>query len=170
MRKVLLVTLIVALVSTSAFAQGKRKGERREGGFKKELGLTAEQTEKMKALRQDYKAKQIALSKEHRQAVNAILTPEQQAKLKDSKVSKATKDKKWAAKGNHKRGGKMMKLDDATMSKLKALKENYNKEKEAIDRTRIAPDMQAKRKQELREKFRTERKQIIAQAKGKVRK
>ncbi|MDR3060061.1 MAG: hypothetical protein LBU84_18220, partial [Prevotella sp.] len=57
-----------------------------------------------------------------------------------------------------------IKLDDTSAAKLKSLKENYDKEKKAIELSRIAPDAQKQKLSDLRENFRKEKRQIMNEA------
>lgn len=57
-----------------------------------------------------------------------------------------------------------MNLDNTSVEKLKALKENYVKEKKAIEMSRIAPAAQKQKLSDLRESFRKERRQILTDA------
>lgn len=172
MKKLFLVAIIAAVTSTSAFAQ--EGGESRQGGrrndegakWMKELNLTSEQSQKMDLLNADFRTKQQALHEQHRADVKAILTAQQQAKMDELRQNKG---KQWAGKGKDKQqhAGKKMNFDEATQAKLKALKEDYTAQRDAVDRSRIAPAAQQEKKKELSNKFRAERKQIIADAKTK---
>ncbi|MDR0824848.1 MAG: hypothetical protein LBN74_07105, partial [Prevotella sp.] len=110
--------------------RGKMQGNKKQmatppvGGLKG-LNLTDDQKQKIKALTEEYKVKSKELALQHREALNNVYTPEQQAKLKDM----------WKNAPVHKfskgeRGG--MKLNDANAAKLKSLKKSYDKDKEAI--------------------------------------
>lgn len=57
------------------------------------LNLTAEQKQKIKSVNEDFGEKREKLSSQHRAALNEVLTPEQQTKLKErqSKIEKKTK-------------------------------------------------------------------------------
>lgn len=136
-----------------------------------ELNLTTEQQEKMKALNADFKTKSDALRsqqrdlrKSHRADVMAILTPEQQAKWQE-RVGKRSKSENRGEKnfGRKGKGGKQMNLD-ATTAKLEGLKSNFMKEKKAVEMSRIAPEVQKERIQGLKQKYRTDRREIIKEA------
>ncbi|NDW09480.1 Spy/CpxP family protein refolding chaperone [Dysgonomonas sp. 520] len=176
MKKLFLFALIASVISVGSIAaQGNTKQKKGDGrrSVMKELNLTAEQQSKIEALNKDFKNKSDALktqrkdlAKSHRESINSILTPEQQSLLKDKrkdrseKMAKKGKDHKKFAKG---KGNKRphMKLDEATRNQLRALKNNYIQEKSAIKRSRIAPEVQAKQLEAAKEKFRTDRREII---------
>ncbi len=130
-----------------------------------DLNLTEEQKQQISAINQNYRAKSKELGLQYREDLNKIYTPEQQNKLRD--VRKDFSKNKTFTYG----GRKGMKLDDASVEKLKALKENYMKEKKAIEMSRIAPAAQKQKLSDLRENFRKEKRQIITDAhKQKVNK
>lgn len=120
------------------------KGER--GGMMKDLNLTDQQKEKMKSLNHEYKNKSKELADKRRDDMMAILTPEQQTKMKEKRTEMVAK-----RAGVNKEGA----------GKLQALRETFEKEKGAVERSRIAPDMQKKKIDELADKYKAERKQII---------
>jgi Spy/CpxP family protein refolding chaperone len=139
--------------------QGKRtemkahRGNRIEG-----LNLTDEQKQKIKTLNENYRAKTKELAQQHHDDLNKIYTPEQQARLKD-RSKDFPENRKFAY------GGKgRIKLNEAGAAKLKNLKENYGKEKKAIELSRMAPDAQKQKLSDLRKNFQKERRQIIKEA------
>lgn len=143
--------------------KGKKQGKQMDmraqrSNPMKDLNLTDEQKQKIKALNEDYRTKTKELAQQHRNDLNKIYTPDQQAKLKDMKKDFA-KNRSFA---NYKRGN--MKLDEASMAKLKTLKENYDKEKKAIELSRIAPDAQKQKLSDLRDNFRKEKRQIMGES------
>ncbi len=160
-----------------------RKDMAKRGHNRMDLNLTEDQKSKMQDLRKDYRDKMQALkddtslSKEmrsekrkelantHKSEIRSLLTPEQQAKIKDVK-EKGRKDFKYKGKYAGKKGDRRghMKLDEATVAKLDALKEDYKKQKQAVELSRIAPDAQKERIQNLKEKYRTDRKNILREA------
>lgn len=118
----------------------------KRGEMMKDLNLTDEQKEKMKSLNQEYKMKNKELADKRRHDMMAVLTPEQQAKMKEKRTEMLAK-----RAGVNKEGA----------GKLQALRENFEKEKDAVEKSRIATDMQKKKIDELTTKYRSERKQII---------
>lgn len=132
----------------------------------KNLNLTDDQKQKIKNLNDDFKTKNKELAQQHREALNNVYTPEQQAKLKEMR-SNFAKDRKgrkhsFSHRGNNKKGINM--LDEASKSKLKTLKENFEKEKKAVELSRIAPDAQKQKISDLRKNFKKEKRQIITDA------
>lgn len=168
MKKIVLSLAILGSISLSTFAgtvKDKHQGCDRKFPMK-ELNLSAEQQEKMKSLREDYKTKQRELADNHRKEVQQVLTPEQQSKMKELRESRK-KDKHSGRKdfsNKGRRGHKDMKLDDKTIAKLDVLKENFVKEKKAVELSRIAPEAQKQRVVQLKDKYRTDRRAIIKEA------
>ncbi|MDR1883447.1 MAG: hypothetical protein LBR26_11805 [Prevotella sp.] len=143
---------------------GKKEGRIRDlrfhkGGRIKDLNLSDDQKRKIKELNEDFKTKSRELAKQRREELNKVYTPEQQIKLKEfGKDFK--KDGRFAFHG--KRG--MGKLDEASKAKLKTLRENFEKEKKAVELSRIAPDAQKQKIADLRRNFRKESLDIIKEA------
>jgi Spy/CpxP family protein refolding chaperone len=119
----------------------------------KDLNLTDDQKQKIKTLNEEFRAKNKEIALQYREALNKVYTPEQQAKLKEMKESR-------------KEGGRDMrgKLGEDAVAKLKTLKENFEKEKKAVELSRIAPEAQKQKISELRDRFRKEKRQIIMEA------
>ncbi len=132
----------------------------KRGDRMKDLNLTDDQKQKIKALNDEYRTKTKELSQKHRDDLNKIYTPEQQAKLKEMRKAPA-RDGKFAFHG--KRGGDF-KLDQASKDKLKSLKDDYVKQKQAVELSRIAPEAQKQKISELRENYKKEKRQIITDA------
>jgi len=128
----------------------------KHGDRMKDLNLTDEQKQKIKALNEDFKIKSRDLSKQHRESLDKVYTPEQKSKLDQMRKS-FNKDHKFSHKG--KRGD--FKLDEAGRAKLKDLRENFLKEKKAVELSRIAPDAQKQKIKELTTKYKEERMQVI---------
>lgn len=126
------------------------------GDRMRDLNLTDDQKQKIKALNEEYRTKNKEIAQQHRDALNKIYTPEQQAKIKDMR-SDLRKDRKFTF--GDKRG--KSKPDEASLAKLKTLRENFEKEKKAVELSRIAPDAQKKKISELRDNFRKEKRQIL---------
>lgn len=164
MKKLFLSLLVGAIISTGAIsAQNKseNKEPRKSQGTMKELNLTAEQKEQIKNLNKEFKVKQKELATQHRENINSVLTPDQQTKL--AELKKERKESIAQKKGKvsmHKKHGKS-RFDEITQTKLKNLRENFKNEVSAVEKSRVAPEEQERRKAELQEKFKTDRKQII---------
>lgn len=146
------------------------------------LNLSEEQKIKMRSLNESFKkqmqdlradnsldkdarnAKRKELATAHKEELNSILTPEQQAKMKNN-FEKGRKNFKKDGKFQGKKGrGDRHRLDTETTAKLDELKENFIKEKKAVELSRIAPEAQKERIRELREKYRSDRKAIVEKA------
>ncbi|MDR1089482.1 MAG: hypothetical protein LBL79_00260 [Prevotella sp.] len=135
------------------------------GDRMKDLNLTDSQKQKIKALNEEYRTKNKETAQKHREALNNIYTPEQQAKIKDMRGD-FRKDRKFTFDGKRGKG----RPDEASAAKLKTLRENFEKEKKAVELSRIAPDAQKKKISELRDNFRKEKRQIIMDGrKAKIR-
>lgn len=149
--------------------KGDRNNQRKGKDRMAFLDLNSEQKTKIDALDKDFKEKtkalrsEQALSKEakrekyqelakaHKAEVSSILTAEQKAKMKD---------RNFSSKGKKHRGH-AANLSEEAKAELKSLKDNFIKEKKAVELSRIAPDAQKQRIKELREKYRTERRKIV---------
>jgi hypothetical protein len=151
--------------------KGERNNHRKGKDRMASLDLNTDQKIKIDALDKDFKEKaqalknEQALSKEakrekykelakaHKAEVSSILTAEQKAKMKDRSFS--SKDRNYK--------GHRANLSEEARAELKSLKDNFIKEKKAVELSRIAPDMQKQRIKELREKYRTERRKIVGE-------
>jgi len=139
--------------------KGRDVMKAQRGDRKKDLNLTDDQKQKMKALNEEYRTKNKELAEQRREALNKIYTPEQQSKMKEMREGrKMAFDKRKGDRGM--RG----KLDEASTTKLKTLKEDFEKEKKAVELSRIAPDAQKQKISELRDKYQKERRQIMMDA------
>jgi len=145
--------------------RGDRGGMRgdmmaKRGDRMKDLNLTDDQKEKIKSVNEDFRTKSKDLTEQHREALGKIYTPEQQEKLKEMRKDRP-RDGQFGFQGK-KRGN--LNLDQASKDKLKTLKESFEKEKKAVELSRIAPDAQKKKITDLRDNYRKERRQIISDA------
>lgn len=139
--------------------RGGKAGMKR-GDSMKDLNLTDDQKTKIKGINEEFRAKSKEVADSHREALNKIYTPEQQQKLKEMKKD-GPRDGRFSFHGN-KRGD--YNLDQTSKDKLKRLKENFDKEKKAVELSRIAPGAQKQKIKDLREKFIKERRQIMVDA------
>ena len=134
----------------------------------KDLNLTDEQVGKIKELNKQFAANNKEMAQERRNKMNEILTPEQQAKMKESNknLHKDIKNghRKFSDKNRH---DKRVKLDSESAEKMKTLREEYKKELSAIEKSRIAPEQQEKQKTELKAKFREEVRQLHKDARNR---
>jgi Spy/CpxP family protein refolding chaperone len=103
----------------------------------KDLNLTDEQKQRIKALNEDFREKSRELAKQHREELNKVYTPEQQTKLKEFRKD-FNKESRFVFNGKR----RMSKLDEAGKTKLKSLRENFEKEKKDVELSHIAPDTQ----------------------------
>lgn len=175
MKKILLSLALLATVSVGVSAQAKSEARSKGADrsmFMKELNLTSEQQEKMKALSATFRTKndelrgqQSDLRKSYQADIKAILTPEQQVKWQemiDKRGKKGNKDgKHFGGKGKFR---KHKNVDPATTTKLEGLKSGFEKEKAAIVSNNASSEAQNEQMKALRDKYRTERKQIIREA------
>lgn len=156
--------------------------DRKDNNRMKDLNLTEDQKTKMQALKKDFRSKMQVLrddnsqSKEdkakkrkeladaHKSQIESILTPEQQAKLKE--FGKDRMNHKHNKEFSGRKGGKggKMKPDAETTAKLDVLKQDFLKQKQSIELSRIAPDAQKEKIQELKEKYRADKNKIIKDA------
>ena len=145
--------------------RGKKDGRskdmraERRGDRMKDLNLTEDQKQKIKSLNEDFRTKSLELAKAHREELNKVYTPEQQNKLKEFRKD-FNKDRRFAFNGRR----EMAKLDEASKTKLKSLRENFEKEKKAVELSRIAPDAQKQKIADLPQNFRREKQEIIKEA------
>lgn len=132
------------------------------------LNLTDEQKEKLKDINKDYAGKFKALNEEKHKSIESLLTPEQKVKFeeaiknREAKVNRQDSLRHKMDRKHNSSHNKMMKnLPEDVAEKLKALDENFEKEKETIKLTRIAPAMQDRRIKEAAEKYRKERQELL---------
>lgn len=147
-----------------------------------DLNLNDEQTSQMRSINESFRkqmqdlradtsldkdacnAKRKELATAHKEKLNSILTPEQQSKMKD-RFDRGRKDFGKNGKFQGRKGrGDNRRFDAQTTSELKSLKENFIKEKKAVELSRIAPEAQKERVRELKEKYRNERRTIVEKA------
>jgi len=166
--------------------QGRKDFDKGGRNHMKDLNLSEDQKTKMQSLKKDFRSKMQALkddssltkearaekrkelAQSHKSEMQSLLTPEQQSKWKDWK-DKFRRDYKHNGKFSGKKGHKdgRMKFDSATTAKLETLRKDFQKQKQAVELSRIAPDAQKERIKDLREKYRTDRKNIINEARQK---
>lgn len=153
--------------------RSSRRGDRKDS-FSEKLNLTPEQKKKFEELNKEYRVQAKDLAEKRKEAVNEILTPEQQALLKEKRESSdrpkfAKNGRKHSSKGQrgqyqrfaHKDKKRDYKLTPETIAKLDALEDNYFQEKQSIKRSRIAPEMQEKKITDLRKKYREDRQKLV---------
>lgn len=134
-------------------AQKGHRGNRKD--MMKDLDLTDQQKEKIRSLNKEYKNKNKEQTAKYQNDMRAVLTPEQQAIMKEKKIKHMAKKAGVSTEG---------------ATKLQALKENFEKEKGAVERSRIAPDAQKKKMEELTAKYKEDREEIIKNYKSDTNK
>lgn len=147
-----------------------KKGNRNVKSAKKpmdSLNLTDEQKEKMKVLNEDFRTKSQELRKQHREAINQILTPQQQAQLKEMNGRFEKRGMKHPPHGRQMKGMRGQ-LDSLSIAKLDSLRQDFDTKKKAIQMSRVAPEEQTRQLGELRKQFRTDRRAVIDQARPQV--
>lgn len=182
MKKVFLLTILALSVSYGAYAMPQKKGERRHSvnRIMKQLDLTGEQQTKMKSLRKDFRAKLETVDKDptltrearrlkrgeirqsQRDSVVSILTAEQQAKRKDIQTRGHRNRKGYGNSSRH----DASRFGAETGAKLDSLRVGFRKQVRSVKMSRIAPEMQKKRIEDLTIDYRKERKQIIQKTKS----
>lgn len=145
-----------ALIATHGKKGQNMKMRTHRADRMKDLNLSEDQKQKIKALNEDFRTKNKEIAQQHRDALSKIYTPEQQAKIKDMKAE-FKNSHKFSLDGKRAKG----RLDKASTAKLKTLRENFEKEKKAVEMSRIAPDAQKKKISELRDNYRKEKRQIL---------
>lgn len=155
---------------------------KRPGMMGRDLNLSDEQRSQMRSMNESFRkqmqdlkadnsmdkdariAKRKELAAAHKDQMNSILTPEQQAKMKNN-FDKGRKDFRKDGKFQGRKGkNNHCKFDTQTSSELESLKENFLKEKKAVELSRIAPEAQKEKIKELKEKYRSERRAIVGKA------
>jgi len=168
MKRVFLMWVVIAGISLASLPVTAQNRQKRDGQHMKELNLTEDQKTKIKALNEDYKAKMKNLAMERKTGMNQVLTPDQQKQMKDFRQARQKNFDKNKRNFAHNRQGKHAnRLDADSRAKIKDLREAYKKELGAIEKSRIAPEMQVKQKQELRGKLRNDIREVKKNAMNK---
>lgn len=149
-------------VSSSKNSRGRKRNVNKVGLYEK-LNLSQEQRESLNKLNDDYGKQMKALRVEHDSAISNILNAEQKDILK-AEMSKKRPDQVNNKGPRHGKKKGHEKLDAATIEKLSALKENYKKEKRTIEMSRIAPEFQKQKIDELKTRYKNERQNILKEA------
>ena len=188
MKKITAGIVLVMFLAFGASAQekqhghhGKHKAKHHRGYHMKDLNLSEEQKQKMKAIGQTFRQqmadlnknesitvkemrdRRAAIAKEHRLSVEGVLTAEQKAKIQEQKTKSVEKRKEMQANRMEKMKKDLSLTDDQT-AKLKSLNENYRnkieslKKNESLDRTAKKGQLQA-----LRQQHKSELKNVLSE-------
>lgn len=135
------------------------------------LNLTEGQQTKMKELNEKYAEKRKALRDEQHKSFEGILTADQKAKFDSLKNARPRMYNHHKGNRPHFNNQKDCcslvgkgELSQEAKDKIQALRETFEKEKQAILKTRIAPEMQQKKIADLRKKFQEDKREIIKEA------
>lgn len=154
--------------TSSKGRKGKKDGISRmnkRNPFEK-LNLSEGQKAELDKINENYAKQLKSLRSEQDSAISNILTAEQKEVLKSEKEK--SRHNKFDSKDKKRKGCKN--LDDATTQKLSALKENYEKDKKAIELSRIAPDIQKQQIEELNKKYRNEKRELLKETRSNCQK
>lgn len=165
-----------------------RGGKRGHNQALAKLNLTSDQKTRLAGIKDTYKPQYEALRSDNtvdretkhnklkelrtkeRAEFETILTADQKATLKsfkDKRFENRKGGKGYAMKrghGNKDFGKRNMKLDNETLAKLDSLEDQFYAEKQSIKKSRIAPDEQNRRIQELRGKFSADKRELLKEA------
>lgn len=139
----------------------------RGDSFLKGLNLTDDQKAKVKALNEEYAKKSKALRDERRSQFESILTADQKAKLAEVRKDKPNRPNKMMQHRPPMQGQKTcckagkQELPQEVKLKLEELEANFVKERQTIRNTRIAPAMQDKKIEDLRKKYKEDKRAIL---------
>ena len=156
MKKVTAGLVLIMFLALGASAQekrgshhGKYKAKHHRQHITKDLNLSEDQKQKMQAARDDYRKqmsdlnknenltvkemrdRKASLAKEHKAAMDGILTQEQKNKIQEQRNQAIEKRKEMQAKRSEKMK-KDLALTDDQSAKLKTLNENYKNQFESI--------------------------------------
>ena len=156
MKKITVGLMLMTFLVFGASAQEKQHGGRGKHKAKyhrqhviKDLNLTEDQKQKMKAIREDHhkqmaelkknenitvkemRDRKSSLAKEHKSAIESILTPEQKTKLQVQRTKSMEKGREMNAKRTE-RMKKELALTDVQSSKLNSLNQNYQSKFESV--------------------------------------
>ena len=187
MKKIIAFTLILAVAGFSASAQERRemKGQKhgmhqgQKGDMMKDLNLTDAQKAQLKADRETFKAKMEALRKdenitvkemkarekaiheEQRAKMQALLTPEQKAKIAAERANMETKRKTMDAQRGQAMKEKLG-LSNEQAEKLKAQnQEAHSKIKAIQDNQSLTMDQKKEQMKAVKEASQAQRKNIL---------
>ncbi|MDH6355257.1 hypothetical protein M2132_001595 [Dysgonomonas sp. PH5-45] len=178
MKKLFFVIALIATATLTISAENARAPQKKDRlCLLQKLDLTTEQQKQIDAINADYREKKKdlnykgkSLRASRNEAINKVLTPEQQTALKETG---RVKNDYYGKKINRmKMKGDMdckmkFRFSEETQGKLSALRENHKKELEAIKRSSIDQTEQQKQIKELKLKFKNDRREIVRSEKEK---
>lgn len=147
---------------STQIAKNRKELAKRQNPYR-DLNLTEGQQNQIKELNKAYRDKTKELALKHQTDIGAVLTPEQQAQLKVA--NKERVGRQGETSSHFPKRSLKNRLDVETVSKLNNLKEDFQKEKMSIEKSRIAPEEQTRRIKELNQKYRRDRQDLIRGAK-----
>jgi Spy/CpxP family protein refolding chaperone len=130
-----------------------------------DLNLDETQKAKMQELKKDFGEKMKELNSTYESQIESILTPEQKQKWDEHKDKRLRPfDGRKDQFRSEKPKMQILSLDDDTRAKIKALKEDFRKKKQAVELSRIAPDAQKQKIEELTKQYQADKKALIENA------
>ncbi len=154
--------------------RGKHKAKHHREHITKDLNLSDDQKQQLKVIKENQRTqmaelkknenisvkelrdRKTSLAKEHKSAIEGILTPEQKTKIQEQRNKSMEKRQQMQAKRMEKMK-KDLALTDAQSSKLKTMNESYKgkfeslKRNESLDRTAKKEQFQALKQQQKEE-------------------
>lgn len=188
MKKIAVGVVLMTFLAVGASAQdkqkehqGKHKGKQHREFVTKDLNLSDDQKQKMKGINETFKKqmselrnnenitvkemrdRRSAIAKEHRSAIQGLLTQEQKNKLQEHKAKSIEKRKEMQVKRMEKMK-KDLALTDDQSAKLKSMNESYRSKFETL-RKNESLDRSAKQEQmkTLREQQKSELKNVLTE-------
>ena len=188
MKKIAVGVVLMTFLAVGASAQdkqkehqGRHKGKQHREFVTKDLNLSDDQKQKMKGINETFKKqmselrnnenitvkemrdRRSAIAKEHRSAIQGLLTQEQKNKLQEHKAKSIEKRKEMQVKRMEKMK-KDLALTDDQSAKLKSMNESYRSKFETL-RKNESLDRSAKQEQmkTLREQQKSELKNVLTE-------
>ena len=180
MKRIVLSLAILTALSVSSFVQGQERDSNRKAPHHlRVLNLSAQQESQIDALREEYRGKREALNAQYETDMKKILTPDQLATFEASRIDRSDKgsvrdgrkdrygkkNKKNKGNKNKHRGGnrgdRLNNLDADSKQKLADLRANYDQQKAAIEKSRVAPDTQKEQLEVLRKQYMTDVQNVL---------
>jgi Spy/CpxP family protein refolding chaperone len=188
MKKITVGIVLMMFLAFGASAQGKQKGHHGRHKAKhhrehltKDLNLSEDQKQKMKAIGENHRRqraelrknenitvkemrdRRASLAKEHKSAIDGILTQEQKNKIREQRNKSIEKRREMQAKRMEKMK-KDLALTEAQSSQLKTMNEGYRSKFESLKKNESL-DRSAKNEQfkALRQQHKGELKNVLTQ-------